>query len=174
LYLIHLTACSDFHPFIWSATNAGAAKYNSTNWTVLDTGNSCLPDNNVLDIAVRNVVIGITLHPFIWFTTNAAGDGVAVWDQSSAWTIYGRSKTGACAMDRASRLAVDNNNDVWMTAFQINPNLAEPHDSAAPQIVHAQGICRFSNGTFTLYDSVVQGLPSDWGNDLSVDSAGRV
>jgi ligand-binding sensor domain-containing protein len=169
-----------FPPFIWIGTTNGAVKYDGTNWTILNTGNSSLPDNNVLDIAIRTVFIGFSLHQIIWFATNAAADAVAAWDQASAWTIYGRSTTGACLMDKATRVVVDNNNDVWMTAYQVNPNGPTPNspnarnDPDAINAVDALGICRYSNGSFTLYNTSVPGLPSNIGNDLSVDYAGRV
>jgi ligand-binding sensor domain-containing protein len=158
-------------PFIWIGTNNGAAKYDGTTWTVLNTGNSSLPDNNVLDVALQQVTAGINIIQLVWFATSSE---VAVWNGASGWTLYNTSNTGACAIYFATRIVVDHNQNVWLAAFNIVPNQPQKTGPNAPQGVQSLGLCRYSNGTWTLYGTITPGLPSNDITDLSVDDAGRL
>jgi ligand-binding sensor domain-containing protein len=158
-------------PFIWIGTNNGAAEYDGTNWTVLNTGNSSLPDNNILDIALQRVLVGFSIRQLTWFATSSE---TAVWDGASGWTLYNTSNTGACAIYFATRIVVDHNQDVWLAAFNVTPNQPQKTGPNAPQGIQSLGLCRYSNGSWTLYGTITPGLPSNDITDLSVDDAGRL
>jgi ligand-binding sensor domain-containing protein len=158
-------------PFIWVGTNNGAAQYNGSNWTVLNTGNSSLPDNNVLDVALQRITAGINIIQLTWFATSSQ---VAVWNGASGWTLYNTSNTGACGIYFATRIVVDNNQDVWLAAFNVVPNQPLKTGPNAPQAIESLGLCRYHSGTWTLYGTVTPGLPSNDITDLSLDDAGRL
>jgi ligand-binding sensor domain-containing protein len=162
-----------FHPIIWVGTLNGAAEYDGATWTIIDTTTTGgkLPSNNILDIALQQVLIGFSIHQFTWFATSSE---TAVWDGGSGWTLYNTGNTGACGIYYASRIVVDNNQDVWLAAFNVLPNQPQKTGAKAPQSTVSLGLCRYHSGTWTLYNSITPGLPSDDITDLSVDNAGRL
>jgi ligand-binding sensor domain-containing protein len=159
--------------YIWIATPNGATRYQNGTWTTLNTGNSGLNDNIILDIAVQHVLIGPSLFTLTWFSTSI---DVERWNGTSGWTDYGRANTGSCFMDRAARMVVGNNQDVWFAAQQVNPNAPSGKNANAPHIIDPMGVCRFhqDDGSWWVYNTSSPGLPSNIVNDLSVDPAGRV
>jgi hypothetical protein len=102
---------------------------------------------------------------FDWFATDTS---VEFYDGAN-WTSYSSGNTGACNMWYARRVIVDHNDTVWFASEVFVPPVME---GAAPTAT--SGLCTYSNGTWTPYNNLIPGLPSNWVTDLAVDDAGRV
>ncbi len=165
--IIRLTAVPYYLPDheVWISTASGAVRYYfdgfDTFWGTFLSG------NYIYDTGVQ--IIGV--QEYDWIATTSE---VEVYDGSN-WTIYNSGNTGNCFMWEAHRVVVDSSNTVWFASQVFVPpakgGLA-PQASQAPQ--DASGLCTYNNGTWTLYNTIAPGLPSDYVTDLAVDGAGRV
>ena len=91
--------------YIWVSTNGGAARFASNTWTVYTTANG-LPSNTVRDVAVQ--VVGLAAST--WVSTDSGLMRLT----SGVWTqVLGPA---SCGFERASRVVVDHNADVWIGA----------------------------------------------------------
>src|SRR5579859_3867021 len=153
---------------MWISTANGASVYSfdgvSEGWVTYFSGSF------VFDVAQQ--VIGNVAH--IWLASNSTTlyrlDG-------STWTPFNSGNTGACGMDQATRMVVDNNNTVWFAAEHFTPGRPNggPGGPSAPAYFDQIGACTYTaGGTWTLYNSTVPGLPSNQIDDMTVDGAGRV
>ena len=157
----HVTPVPFYLPdvVLYISTLNGASRYHfdgfDTYWTPILSGTP------VLDTAVQFA----GSNELDWFATNTSVkyyDGVT-------WTDYSSGNTGPCTMWRALRIVVDHSGVVWFASDYFAPPLG---GSEAP--LAQNGVCTYANGVWTLYSSIVPGLPSNWVTDLAVDDAGRV
>ena len=165
-YVIRLTVTDPYADEfeLWVNTNNGASMYR--NYGITESWNTFFVGKVVYDVAIQ-VANGFGSY---WV---AASDGVYK-QNGTSWTPFNAFNTGACSMDRATRMIVDNNNTLWFASQHFSP--AKPNDSRlAPTYYADNGACSYSaTGTWTLYNSTVPGLPFGSPSDMSVDGAGRV
>ena len=144
---------------VYVSTPNGAERYqfdgSNVSWM------SFLAGTPVRDMAVQ-FWFGFELG---WFATDTS---VEFYDGAN-WTSYSSGNTGTCNMWYARRVIVDHNDTVWFASEVFVPPLIEGEAPTA-----TSGLCTYSNGTWTSYNTVIPGLPSNWVTDLAVDDAGRV
>jgi hypothetical protein len=157
----HVTSVPFYLPdvVLYISTLNGVSRYHfdgfDTYWTPILAGTP------VFDTAVQFA----GYNELDWFATNTSVkyfDGVT-------WIDYSSGNTGPCAMWRALRIVIDHSGVVWFASDYFAPPAG---GSEAPSAQN--GVCTYANGVWTLYDSTVPGLPSNWVTDLAVDDAGRV
>jgi ligand-binding sensor domain-containing protein len=166
-------------PDIWAATDNGAAlistgfsnppEYSITVWNTT----SGLRENSVKDVVALS-------NGDVWFATDTHLDRV-VRSAGNAWDYFNAANTGACALDRATRIAVTPDGSVWFAASAFTPALAQAgaveSQAASPQAPEAwanKGLCRYKNSTWELHTAASDGLPGNGASDLAVDAAGRL
>ncbi len=168
--------------YVWASTEGGAARFQNNAWTVYTSANG-LPDNAVRDVAVQMV----GLATYTWISTDG---GLMKLSGNNLTKVLGPA---VCPFDRASRVVVDHNTDVWLGAQQNVPaaqaagarseglagdSPAHPggDSPAAPDVWVTLGVCQLKqqSGTWVKYTSGVPGLPGDVVVDMDVDGAGRV
>jgi ligand-binding sensor domain-containing protein len=149
---------------VYISTFSGVERYQSDGVTISWT--RILDGTPVYDVAAQ-FMYGFELD---WFATNG---GVMYYDGAN-WITYSGLNTGACNMWRAHRIVIDPYNTVWFAAEVFVP--ARGVKSADPQAPQdASGLCTYdTNGTWTAYNAITPGLPSDNVTDMAVDGAGRV
>jgi hypothetical protein len=157
----HITPVPDYLPdmVVYISTPNGAERYYfdgvNTSWIPFLAGTP------VIDMATQ-FWYGFE---FDWFVTNFS---VEFYDGAN-WTSYSYGNTGTCFMTTARRVVVDHNDTVWFAADAFVP---PAKGGKAPTAF--SGLCTYNNGTWTPYNAVAPGLPSNWVTDLAVDDAGRV
>ena len=83
----------------------GLIKFDGTTWTVYDTTNSGLPDNNITSIAIDN-------NGNKWIGTYY---GLVKFD-GATWTVYDRSNSGL-PDNYVTSIAIDNNGNKWIGTY---------------------------------------------------------
>jgi ligand-binding sensor domain-containing protein len=147
---------------VYISTPNGVARYTfdgySEEWITI------LPGTNVWDTGIQS----FGGDQYIWFAT---GNNIQYFDGVN-WVTYNEFNTGACAMQTAARVLVDREKTVWFVSLYTPPPRAGD-ESISPDY-NRIGVCTYSNGTWTHYNTITPGLPSNYATDLSLDSAGRV
>ena len=178
--------------YIWVSTNGGAARYQPSTWTVYTTANGLL-SNGVRDVAIQQVGLAVTT----WVSTDS---GLMKLNSGTFTQVLGPA---ICGFERATRVVVDHNADVWIGAEDNVPALAaqaqgtgetsstggaaaspegaeqDPDPASSPDAADVWvplGVCQYKRlaGTWANYTTGLPGLPGNSVNDMDVDSAGRV
>jgi sugar lactone lactonase YvrE len=124
-------------------------KFDGTNWTVYNTSNSGLPDNDVSSLAIDgsgNKWIGI----FDYFGNDG---GLAKFDDTR-WTVYNTSNSGL-PNNYVHSLAIDGSGNVWIGTS-------------------GGGLAKFDDTSWTVYNTSNSGLPVNTIECLAIDGSGNV
>ncbi len=141
---------------IWK--EGGLAKFDGINWTVYDTSNSGLPENNVQSIAIDG--LGNK-----WIGTGYYG-GLAKFDGTN-WTVYNTSNSGL-NYDNITSIAIDGFGNKWIGSGGCI-GLGNP-----PQILgKCGGLAKFDGINWTVYKPWDSGLPDYNVNSVLIDGSGN-
>jgi ligand-binding sensor domain-containing protein len=132
-------------------------KYDGANWTVYDTSNSSLPDNDVYCLAVDN-------NGDIWIGTDG---GLAKYNGTN-WTVYYNSNSGL-PYNYITSLAIDRSGNKWIGTGgkSLSFPIFSPYEKG-------KGLAKYDGINWTVYDTSNSGLPDNGVNCLAIDLTGNI
>jgi ligand-binding sensor domain-containing protein len=163
----------------------GLAKFDGVNWTVYNTSNSGLPDDDVYAIAIDGVGNK-------WIGT---GWGLAKFDGVN-WTVYKTSNSGL-PDDYVWAIAIDDSGNIWIgpyygglvkfdgikwTVYNTS-NSGLPDNTVTAIAIDGQGnkwigtdgrgAAKFDGVNWTVYNTSNSGLPDNRVNAIAIDGQGN-
>jgi ligand-binding sensor domain-containing protein len=161
----------------------GFAKFDGTIWTVYNTSNSGLPDNNVTSIAIDD-------SGNKWIATEG---GLAKFDGTN-WTVYTTSNSGLPS-NYLTSILIDGSGNKWIgtssglakfdgtnwtTYTTSNSGLPGNYltsifidGSGNKWIGTSSGLAKFDGTNWTTYTTSNSGLPSNYTSSIAIDSSGN-
>ncbi len=138
----------------WIGTDNGLVKYDGTNWTIYNTGNSPIPNDNVISLE-------IDINDNIWIGTGGSGNtgGLAKFDREN-WTVYTDDNSGLPS-NYITDLMPDSEGNIWISTGGSQPG----------------GLVKFDgDSNWKIYNSSNSDIPASDNRVQSVamDSAGCV
>jgi sugar lactone lactonase YvrE len=128
----------------WIGTSGGGlVKFDGVSWTVYNTLNSGLPDNDINALAIDNAGNK-------WIGT--CSGGLAKFDGVN-WTVYDTSNSGL-PNDWVNAIAIDNSGNKWIGTY-------------------GGGLVKFDGENWTVYNTSNSGLPSNFVWAIVIDNAGN-